>query len=116
MSTSGFVRSTPRPSGDRRSLESQREVLWTLRDYFLRSRTEGPRHCAGNFLCSECGDTNASIDASECRHEALIEDQDHHGNFTKDTERLSAIEDAIELLDHRLTQLAISDVHERQVA
>ncbi len=126
MSASGFARSTQkRTVVTRETLERDRDVLWRMRDYFLRSRSRGARDCSGSGLhfdeIAACETIPHALRQCEdvqgpCPHEELIEDADGHGNFGQDSARISVIEDAIEHIEYRLKLMDFAEVHERQIA
>lgn len=110
MTASGFVRMTPRPSDVTvATLTKHRDALWRLRDYFLRVRS------AGNVECEGMLDDGDGPDLP-CPHQEVLDPGDAHGNYAEDTVRLTALEDAIELVELRLSNLRAAAIHERQIA
>lgn len=91
-----------------RALEQHREVLVSLRDFFLASRSAGARSCSGPRVCADCGGAMRGSMLGPCEHQALLNGYEHnHGQFTGDTNRIAAIEAAIAWANERLAFLAL---------
>ncbi len=112
---------TPTPAQlRRRELTQHRDVLVSLRDFFVASRVAGPRNCEGSIDMFTDGVNEDSIsdlrefferaseraDPDACRHQELLNESEHnHGDFVGDGQRIAALDDAIRRVSDELLAL-----------